>query len=140
MKIEKYKNAQAARRALRDIEHAIKNAAIEAVHEHRATMLEAGMEEYVEKIIDEFWNNRFESIESAKAELDIRMKAQSKVRFWGDRLMSILKLTMNATAKAKKKLYSIPSACEVPLITKSKMEVRNSNQNQSISIWQIVEN
>lgn len=141
MNIEKYKNARKARRALRDIEQVIKSAALEAVKEHRTTMVEAGMENELEEIIDEFWNNRFKSIEAAKAEADMRMKAQSSIRFWSNIVMQALKLKMLSLSRKKSEIPPIVShEVELQPQTISKIELRNSNQNQSIAIWQIAEN
>lgn len=76
---EDYNRAKEALRAASLINHEIRIALATAIEQHGHVFDRAGMEEYKEAIIEEFWNGSFASIEAAKEEANIRMQCQSKL-------------------------------------------------------------
>lgn len=126
--------AKKALRAAILIERGIQTAALDLINHYGEALDAAGMSAYKEQIINQFWNNTFESTEAAKAEAKIRMSRWERFKFHTRCRMWMLKMILcKPTAKVK--------TCNVRGFDRfgAKAEVQNAffEKNKKIRIWEI---
>ena len=100
---------------------------------------EAGMASHLQEIIKEFWKGQFESLNAASSEAKSRMKAVSRVRFWTEQGMQMMKMMFNIR-KRRKERGKVMTLDQMEKADRIK-EVKNAlSNNQTISIWLPQEN